>query len=126
MRRHYTITAMGVLLTTIFASYPALALTASFRWCSGSPEFKISNVPKGTVKLSFNMIDQQVPSYHHGGGEIVYSGQATIPCGAMNGTFESPSPPPPEVHTYQWTIKAVDKSGAVLATTTASKKFPVK
>ena len=105
-------------------STPAFALSASFRWCSGSPEFNISGVPAGTVKLDLHMMDLMAPSYHHGGGVVAYTGQKQIPCGALNSTFEGPNPPAPQIHTYRWTIKALDASGKVLGETTAERKFP--
>ena len=126
MKLRFPILTAAIVLASLSANSPAMAMTASFKWCSGSPAFKIGKVPKGTAKLSFKMIDLQVPNYPHGGGEVAYAGQAAIPCGALKGSFEGPSPPPPQVHTYQWTIKALDKSGAVLATATTSQKFPVK
>lgn len=111
-------------ILTIVAQ-PALAMTASFRWCAGTPEFKLSEVPKATVKLRFLMRDLDAPHYPHGGGEFVYAaGQATIPCRALKGDYEGPSPPPGTVHTYQWTIEALDGAGSTLTKTTVTKKFP--
>ncbi len=95
----------------------------SFKWCSGSPSFTLTNVPSGTAKLDLRMMDYQAPSYHHGGGVLVYKNQKTIPCGALAGMdYAGPSPPSP--HTYEWTIKALDKNGAVLAKATATRRFP--
>ena len=102
----------------------ALAFSASFAWCAGSPSFEPKDVPAGTAKLQFAMTDLNVPSFHHGGGTVAYSGQATVPCGAFASGFTGPSPPPGEVHTYQFSIKALGPNGAVLATTTARRKFP--
>lgn len=106
------------------AAPPGLAMTASLRWCSGSPEFKLSEVPKATVKLRFLMRDLNAPSYPHGGGEFAYAGQATIPCRGLKGDYEGPSPPPGTVHTYEWTIEALDGAGSTLTKTTVTKKFP--
>ena len=121
MRSHPFILA-AVLALSLPGS--AQAMSASFRWCSGSPEFQLSEVPAGTAKLDLRMTDLMVPSFRHGGGVVAYSGQRTIPCGALNGSFVGPSPPKPQVHTYRWTIKALDASGKVLAETTAERKFP--
>jgi hypothetical protein len=47
-----------------------------------------------------------------------------VPCGAFSSGFTGPSPPAVQVHTYQFSIKALGPSGAVLATTTTQRKFP--
>lgn len=101
-------------------------LSLSFRWCGASPEFKVGNVPAATKALRFNMVDRQVPSYRHGGGEVPFVGRgaATVPCGALSGGYNGPSPPPPQVHDYEWTVTAVDAGGNALATGTAVRKFP--
>jgi hypothetical protein len=46
------------------------------------------------------------------------------PCGAFSSGFTGPSPPPDQVHTYQFSIEALGPNGAVLATTTTRRKFP--
>ena len=102
----------------------AFAMSASFRWCSGSPEFRIGDVPRGTVRLDLRMTDLMVRSFHHGGGVVTYAGQGTIPCGALDGGYVGPSPPAGQVHLYRWTVKALDAAGKVLATATAERKFP--
>jgi phosphatidylethanolamine-binding protein (PEBP) family uncharacterized protein len=102
----------------------AQAFSASFAWCSGSPNFSLTDVPAGTVTLQFAMTDLDKPSFHHGGGTVGYRGQPEVPCGAFATGFVGPSPPPGEVHTYQFTVKALGANGAVLATTTARRKFP--
>jgi phosphatidylethanolamine-binding protein (PEBP) family uncharacterized protein len=102
----------------------AFAFSASFRWCSGSPSFALTDVPQGTAALQFAMTDRDVPSFHHGGGKVAYSGQPAVPCGAFSAGFTGPSPPPGQVHTYEFTIKALGPNGAVLATTTARRRFP--
>ena len=49
----------------------AFAMSVKFSWngyraCStGSPAFIVSEVPSGTVQLSFKMIDKDVPKYPH-------------------------------------------------------------
>jgi phosphatidylethanolamine-binding protein (PEBP) family uncharacterized protein len=105
----------------------AQAFTASFRWCpQGSPAFQLRAVPKGTAKISLAMIDLDVPSFPHGGGDVPYAGQGNIACGALQrATYTGPNPPS-GTHTYRWTIKALDAGGAVLAQTTAQRKFPEK
>ena len=96
------------------------------KWCgSQTPEFTVANVPKETTQFDLQMMDLQVQTYRHGGGKVAYKGGKTIPCGSIpfSGS-EGPSPPFPQVHDYQWTAKAMDASGRVLATATATRKFP--
>lgn len=111
----------GLILAS--AGGEASAFTASFRWCSGSPAFTLNAVPKGTQTLKFNMVDQQAPSYRHGGGTVKYTGQRSVACGELS-SFVGPSPPPPQVHTYEFTIQAVGSDGSVLGTAKARRKFP--
>ena len=79
-------------------------------------------MPQDTAKLRFAMTDLNVPSFHHGGGTVAYRGQPAVPCGAFASGFTGPSPPPGQVHTYQFSIKALGPNGAVLATTTTRRK----
>ncbi len=103
----------------------ALAFSASFAWCpEASPNFQLKDVPSGTVNLQFAMTDLDKPSFNHGGGTVGYRGQSEVPCGAFASAFVGPAPPPGEVHTYEFVIKALGPNGTVLATTTAQKKFP--
>lgn len=105
-------------------SSQAQAFAVNFRWCGASPEFNLRDVPKGTATLDFHMQDLMVPSYPHGGGSVPYRGEASIPCGSLSGSYRGPSPPPPQIHTYRWTVKALDASGKPLATATRERKFP--
>ena len=125
-RRIYQNTmALGIAGCALFLTTSgAFAFSASFAWCSGSPSFALTDVPPGTAKLQFAMIDLNVPSFRHGGGTVAYSGQTAVPCGAFSSGFTGPSPPPGQVHTYQFSIKALGSNGAVLATTTTRRKFP--
>ncbi len=116
----FGIAGFALLLTTS----GAFAFSASFAWCSGSSSFTLTDVPQATARLQFAMTDLNVPSFHHGGGTVAHSGQTTVPCGAFSSGFAGPSPPPGQVHTYQFSIKALGPNGAVLATTTTRRKFP--
>ena len=108
-----------------FSPSSALAFSVSFAWCGGaSPRFTLAEVPPGTAALQFHMTDLNVPGFHHGGGRVAYRGQTAVPCGAFSSGFTGPSPPPGQVHTYQFTVKSLGAGGAVLATTTARRKFP--
>ncbi len=124
-RRYQNAATLGVAAFALLLTMSgALAFSASFAWCSGSPSFTLTDVPPGPAKLQFAMTDLNVPSFHHGGGTVAYRGQAAVPCGAFSSGFTGPSPPPGRVHTYQFSIKALGSNGAVLATTTTRRKFP--
>jgi phosphatidylethanolamine-binding protein (PEBP) family uncharacterized protein len=117
--------ALGLAVAALAASASsALAFSVSFAWCSGSPNFQLNDVPAETVNLEFAMTDLDKPSFPHGGGTVGYRGQPEVPCGAFASGFVGPSPPPGEIHTYEFTIKALAPDGHVLATTTARQKFP--
>jgi phosphatidylethanolamine-binding protein (PEBP) family uncharacterized protein len=116
--------AVVAALALVFTASSAFAFSASFSWCSGSPRFQVTDVPSGTAKLDFHMTDLNKPSFHHGDGTVDYSGQGEVPCGAFAKGFVGPSPPPGEVHTYEFTVKALGANGAPLATTTARRKYP--
>ena len=76
--------ALGIAGFALFLTTSgALAFSASFAWCSGSPSFTLTDVPPGTARLQFAMTDLNVPSFHHGGGTVAYSGQTAVPCGAF-------------------------------------------
>ena len=108
------------------SSTSASAFGISFKWCGGSsPAFSLSGVPKGTKSIMFNMVDNDVPTYQHGGGTVAYTGQASLPCGALS-SFNGPSPPGGSVHTYVFTATALDPSGKTLGSARASKRFPEK
>jgi phosphatidylethanolamine-binding protein (PEBP) family uncharacterized protein len=115
-------------LAVIAGISDALAFSAAFIWCQGSPrgspEFQLKDVPAGTVNLKFAMTDLNKPSFHHGGGTVGYRGQPSVPCDAFSSGFVGPSPPPGEVHTYEFTIQALDPTGKVLGATTARRTFP--
>jgi phosphatidylethanolamine-binding protein (PEBP) family uncharacterized protein len=123
IRRYCSLFGATALAVSLNAS-SAFAFSASFTWCSGSPRFALTDVPSGTAKLDFHMTDLNKPSFHHGGGTVDYRGQAEVPCGAFAKGFVGPSPPPGEIHTYEFTIKALGANGATLATTTVRRKFP--
>ncbi len=85
-------------------------------------------VPKGTTKLDIRMVDLNVPSFPHGGAEIAYTGQSTLECGdvarASLGVYRGPSPPPGEIHVYEWTINALDASGKILGRSKTQLRYP--
>jgi phosphatidylethanolamine-binding protein (PEBP) family uncharacterized protein len=107
----------------VVSSAGASAFSLSFRWCgSGSPVFSLSEVPKGTTTLQFHMVDLDVPSFNHGGGNVAYKGQSSVPCGAL--TNYSPPSPPSGSHSYQITVMAIGSGNSNLGTATFTRKFP--
>ncbi|MXQ10340.1 hypothetical protein GR328_02490 [Microvirga makkahensis] len=97
------------------------------RWCGTSPEFKLAGVPKGTASFDLKMVDLNVPNYPHGGGKAAYqAGKNIIPCNTISAGwgYNPPSPPSGEVHTYRWTIRALDAKGGVLGEAVTQRKFP--
>jgi phosphatidylethanolamine-binding protein (PEBP) family uncharacterized protein len=119
--RIFTVAALFLALTG-----SASAMSMSFDWgptkkCfdSKSPPITLSNVPKGTVKLRFKMVDLNAVNYPHGGGTVSYKGKNQLAYGAFR--YKGPCPPTP--HTYQFTVEALDKDGKKLATAKARKSF---
>ena len=127
-RKLSCIAAIVGLAALVFFPPASLAMSVKFSWagyqaCStGSPAFNLSDVPTGTARLAFKMVDKNVPSYPHGGGTIAYDGGREISAGAFS--FKGPCPPSGQRHTYEWTVKALDSGGRAIATTTAAAKFP--
>ena len=78
------VAALGILPSDAFA------MSLKFSWkgyrpCStSSPAFIVSEVPSGTIRLSFKMVDKDVPTYPHGGGLIAFTGNSEIPAGAFS------------------------------------------
>jgi phosphatidylethanolamine-binding protein (PEBP) family uncharacterized protein len=106
----------------------ALAFSASFSWsgikpCARiSPAFTIRDAPSATEGLQFRMRDKDAPGFQHGGGAVPYDGGGRVSEGAI--PYIGPCPPAGAQHRYVWTIEALDKSGKILATTTAEGLFP--
>src|SRR3954447_1903347 len=108
----------------IVSTVNASAFSISFKWCGGpSPVFSLSGVPSGTKSLQFHMIDLDKPDYNHGGGNVAYTGQKTIPCGALNNY--SPPSPPSGSHSYRFDVTATGPGGA-LGSASFTRKFPEK
>jgi phosphatidylethanolamine-binding protein (PEBP) family uncharacterized protein len=132
LRAHLHVTAVTAVLTTIgavdLACSDATAMSLSFSWtgvarCSSSPPaFTLSDVPPGTSRLAFNMVDLNLPSYPHGGGTVPYQGNSQIAAGSFS--YKGPCPPERQRHNYRWTVKALDAGGKTLATASAASSFP--
>ncbi len=110
----------------VFLQHPD-TLSVRFTWAgipacaSTSPAFELGGVPAGTKSLSFTMTDLNVPTFHHGGSTIAYTGDA-VSRGAIS--YTGPCPPHGEHHNYRWTVQALDAAGKVLDTGSADAMFP--
>jgi phosphatidylethanolamine-binding protein (PEBP) family uncharacterized protein len=121
--------ALGFAAVLVLTStHEASAFSARFSW-SGikacgrtSPAFTIHDVPMGTESLRFMMNDEDAPNFQHGGSTIPYNGSGRVPEGAID--YIGPCPPTGTLHRYVWTIEALDKSGKIVARTTAEGRFP--
>jgi phosphatidylethanolamine-binding protein (PEBP) family uncharacterized protein len=112
---------------TAASSAGAASLSISFNWCPDrSAAFKIGKVPAGTKTLRFKLTDLDVPTYNHGGGDVAASGtSASVPCGSFGMfSYNGPNPPAGQVHSYRWSVTAVDASGRELASGSATRKYP--
>ncbi|UQZ91146.1 phospholipid-binding protein [Deltaproteobacteria bacterium Smac51] len=105
-------------------------MTVQFTWngnggslSSPSPQLNIGNIPDGTVSFNVKMKDLDRKRFDHGGGTAVNDGTGVIPVGALK-NYKGPQPPAPEVHTYVFTVSAIDANGQVIGTGTASHKYP--
>lgn len=86
-----------------------------------NPTFTLQNVPNGTTRLFFKLIDEHVPKYKHGGGQVIYSGETVI----QPGHFSYKSPCPPDgAHKYTWHAYAINAKNQVIGHTTSSKLYP--
>ena len=123
----YIAAAVGFAALVTFPS-GALAMSVKFSWAgyqpcsSSSPAFTISDVPSGTARLAFKMVDKNVPSYSHGGGTVAYDGVHEIPAGAF--TYKGPCPPSGQRHTYEWTVQALNGNGKIIVSTNTAAIFP--
>jgi hypothetical protein len=86
-----------------------------------SPAFELGGVPADTKLLSFMMTDLNMPTFHHGGSTVAYSGNV-VPRGAV--TYTGPCPPSGQRHNYRWTVQALDAAGKSLGKGSADATFP--
>lgn len=87
-----------------------------------NPTFTLQNVPAGTTRLFFKMIDEDRPKSKHGGGQVMYSGQTVVEPGHFK--YWRPCPPPDEVHTYTWHGYAINAQNKIIGHATSSQKHP--
>jgi phosphatidylethanolamine-binding protein (PEBP) family uncharacterized protein len=121
----------GIVATVIAADFTpdaVAAMTLGFSWagvsrCTTSPPaFVLTDVPAGTRRLAFNMVDLDLRSFRHGGGTMPYRGDNEVAAGSFS--YRGPCPPPGQQHNYRWTVRALDVGGRTLATASATELFP--
>jgi phosphatidylethanolamine-binding protein (PEBP) family uncharacterized protein len=117
-----TIPMLGMTVSAAGAMSLSFSWTGVSRCTSSPPAFTLSNVPPGTSRLAFNMVDLNLPSFPHGGGTVSYQGGDQVAAGSFS--YQGPCPPQGQQHNYRWTVKALDASGKTLATTSATGRFP--
>jgi phosphatidylethanolamine-binding protein (PEBP) family uncharacterized protein len=125
-RINLVVTLLFTIGMTVAQSASALGVSFSFagtKSCSDpkSPAISLSNVPKGTAKLKYRMVDLNKPRNNHGSGSIKYTG-SRIPRGKLP-SYRGPCPPSGS-HTYEITITAYSKDGKKLGSGKAKRKFP--
>ena len=111
----------------------AQALNVQWDWkradkCSTtSPQIKVAGIPDGTKLLRVKLVDNDVPTYNHGGGEVPNDGSGVIAEGALK-SYNGPCPPNfgSFGHAYTFTVAAVGGDGKVRAVGSASKDFSAK
>ena len=125
-----------LLITTTEYLY-AQTLNVDFKWmlkhqCSkSSPELKVENIPKGTVEMRIQMIDQDMRTFNHGGGhlknEAGFPATFTIAEGALQ-SYTGPCPPNFSSfgHDYEFFVVAVDKQNNEVGKGSKKKTFSAK
>lgn len=126
-------TLIAVIVMSTSSPVSAAGFELSFDWgdiplCTSgtpnivpNPEFRLAGVPDGTATIRFRMVDLDVPSYPHGGGDVPWAGEPMIAPGAFE--YRSPCPPSGR-HTYEWTATALSADGNPLATAKAARVYP--
>lgn len=91
-----------------------------------SPTLLVSGAPSGTAKFVAKMIDNDMPSYPHGGGSVEATNlpNMEIPPGSLK-DYKGPCPPNFNSfgHDYSWSVQALDAAGQVLGSATNTKTF---
>ncbi len=106
------------------------SLTVQFAWeghggslSSPSPQILVGNIPSGTAFFDVRMKDLDRPNMNHGGGKVANNGSGVIPVGALQ-NYKGPQPPASEVHTYVFTVTALDADNQAIGQGQASRRYP--
>ena len=85
-----------------------------------SPAIRVSGAPESTVGYRVKLVDLDVPSFNHGGGEVSQSSGRIRP-GALE-SYIGPCPPI-GTHTYEFRVSALDADGRIVGYGTATQEF---
>jgi len=126
-----------MLLAAIFSgcsseavSPDAVVLAVAFEWTqkdrgsTENPEIRVSGIPEGTKRLFVELIDIDNPGFSHGGGFVAHDGSGIIRRGSIEGHYGGPNPPPPIIHSYEITVKAMDMNGTIVGIGKMANAFP--
>jgi phosphatidylethanolamine-binding protein (PEBP) family uncharacterized protein len=97
----------------------ASGLDVNFEWtkasaCSNiSPEIIVTNIPSETKFLKVEMVDLDLTTYDHGGGEVAHDGSNTISEGALK-SYAGPCPPTGVEHSYEITVQALNANKKII------------
>ena len=115
------------------AQASAADFDASYKWCNPSfrttsPSIDLKNTPKETAKLEMTIVDHYNGKYHLN-VTVDFKNQKKFDCGELNNQWNGLMYPPGHCaggvpHTYELTIKALDKSGATLSKKSFSRGCP--
>ena len=125
-----------LLITTTEYLY-AQTLNVDFKWmlkhqCSkSSPELKVENIPKGTVEMRIQMIDLDMRTFNHGGGNLKNEAGFPVTFTIAEGALQSYTGPcPPNFssfgHDYEFFVVAVDKQNNEVGKGSKKKTFSAK
>jgi hypothetical protein len=111
----------------------AADFTASYKWCNPSfrttsPAVELKNAPKDTAKLEMTIVDLYNSKLHLN-AKVDYQNQKSFECGSLAKYWDGLGYPPGHCgngvpHTYAMTIKAIDKSGNMIAKSEYSRGCP--
>lgn len=129
MKSLITVLFLGFVSTCSVAQVP---MSIDWDWleshnCSpSSPAIFVKNSPGDAVKLEVVLLDMDAPSVVHGGGVFNHAGggDITIPAGVLD-SYKGPCPRNYSSfgHDYQFTVKAVNAVGVVVAEARKTKTF---
>jgi phosphatidylethanolamine-binding protein (PEBP) family uncharacterized protein len=89
-----------------------------------NPEIHLSAIPETTDRFTVKLVDLDMKSFHHGGGEFTYTGSLVIPTGELEGDYQGPQAPPNKPHRYEISVKALDTSGKVVGEGRYTRQYP--
>ena len=120
-------------LTLCISQSTAADFDASYKWCNPSfrttsPSIDLKNIPKETAKLEMTIVDHYNGKYHLNVA-VDFKNQKKFDCGELNNQWNGLMYPPGHCaggvpHTYELTIKALDKNGSTISKKSFSRGCP--